>query len=125
LNSIAKKILYLYSIIYTIIAVLYFYNVVTELFLISSLYAGILNFINTFAAVKFFNKSYKSGTSTFMIYTLGGLGLRLMVLLIVFVLVIKFLDIDKYGFILVFFIFYFISLIIEVLFYLKKTKKIV
>lgn len=58
-----------------------------------------------------------------MIYNLGGLVVRLMVLLTIFVLVIKFLNIDDYGFILVFFLFYFISLVFEVKFYLKKAKK--
>lgn len=58
-----------------------------------------------------------------MIYNLGGLVVRLMVLLTIFVLVIKFLNIDNYGFILVFFLFYFISLVFEVKFYLKKAKK--
>ena len=59
-----------------------------------------------------------------MIYNLGGLSLRLFALLIIFVLVIKFLNIDKYAFILVFFLFYFITLVIEVLFYLRIAKKI-
>jgi hypothetical protein len=73
-------------------------------------------------AVKLFNISYKKGASSFMIYNLGGLGLRLMVLLVIFVLVIKFLNIDEYGFILIFFLFYFISLIFEVIFYINKTQ---
>jgi hypothetical protein len=96
-------------------------NVITDLFLVSAIYAGIINLINTLAAIKLFDISFKSGTSFFMIYTLGGLGVRLMLLLIIFVIVIKFLNIDNYAFILVFFLFYFISLGLEVIFYLKKA----
>jgi len=122
LNSITKPIIYLYIIIYSLLLILYFTNILSQLFLISTVYAGILNLINTFAAVKIFNKSYQSSNSIFMIYNLGGLGIRLFILLIAFILAIKFLNIDKYAFILVFFLFYFISLIFEVIFYLKKAK---
>jgi len=97
---------------------------ISNLFFISSIYAGILNLINALAAVQLFKISYKTGGSSFMIYNLGGLGIRLLFLLTIFVLVIKFLNIDKYGFILVFFLFYFISLVFEVIFYLKTAKKI-
>ncbi len=93
-----------------------------KIFFTSSIYAGLLNIINSFVAVKLFNISYKKGASSFMIYNLGGLGLRLMLLLVIFVLVIKFLNIDEYGFILIFFLFYFISLIFEVIFYINKTQ---
>jgi hypothetical protein len=123
-NSITKNIIFLYILVYSILSILKFFNVVNDLFLISSIYAGILNLANTYAAVKLFNFSYRSGNTSFMIYSLGGLGIRLMVLLLIFVLVIKFLNIDYYGFILVFFLFYFISLIFEIIFYLKKAKKI-
>lgn len=123
MNSIAKNIVYLYLLVYVVLTLLYFFDIISNLFLISSIYAGLLNLLNTFVAVQLFNYSYKSGNSSFMIYNLGGLVVRLMVLLTIFVLVIKFLNIDNYGFILVFFLFYFISLVFEVKFYLKKAKK--
>ena len=122
MNSFIKRILVLYSIVYIVLGFLYFNNTISQLFFVSSIYAGILNLINSFAAVKLFNISYKKGASSFMIYNLGGLGLRLMVLLVIFVIVIKFLNIDEYGFILIFFLFYFISLIFEVIFYINKTQ---
>ena len=122
MNSITKAIVILYSLIYTAIIILRITETVSVDFLVSSIYAGLLNLINTILAVVFFKKSYKSGSQKFMIYNLGGMGVRLMLLLVVFVIVIKFLNIDYYAFILVFFLFYFISLIFEVLFYLKKSK---
>ena len=102
--------------------ILYAFNIISNLNLISSFYAGFINIINSILAIVVFNKSYKSGNQKFMIYTLGGMGLRLLLLLVLFFLAIKFLNIDYYGFILVFFLFYFISLVLEVLFYLKKAK---
>ncbi len=124
LNNFTKKILYLYLVVYFILFILHYTDVISQLFIISSIYAGLINLINAFAAVKLFNISYKSGASTFMIYNLGGMGIRLFSILIMFVLVIKILNVDKYGFILVFFLFYFISLVFEVIFYLKTVKKI-
>ena len=109
---------------YLILAILRYTEIISQLFFISSIYAGILNLINAFAAVKLFEFSYKSDGTSFLVYNLGGLGIRLTLLLIVFIVVIKFLNIDEYGFILVFFLFYFISLVFEVLFYLKTAKKI-
>ena len=120
MNNFTKQIIVLYLLVYGTILVLRYLNFVSELFLISSIYAGIINLANSFAAIKLFNFSFKSGNSFFMIYALGGLGIRLMFILIIFVIVIKFLNIDKYAFILVFFLFYFSSLGLEVLFYLKK-----
>ena len=122
LNSITIAILVLYVLSYTAIIILHLNGTVSENFLISSIYAGLLNLINSILAIIFFNRSYRSGSQKFMIYNLGGMGIRLMLLLFAFVIVIKFLNIDNYAFILVFFLFYFISLIFEVLFYLKKSK---
>lgn len=123
MSNFTKQVIILYGIVYSILLILFFSDVISQLFLISTIYAGVLNLINALVAVKLFNISYKSGGSMFMIYNLGGLGIRLMSLLVIFVLVIKLLNIDKYAFILVFFLFYFISLIFEVMFYLKKAKK--
>lgn len=124
MNNFIKSIIGLYVIVYLVLLLLYNFDVITTHFLSSSIYAGLLNLINAFLAVKLFNISYKKGGSSFMIYNLGGLGIRLMFLLIAFVVIIKFLNIDKYGFILVFFLFYFISLFFEVIFYLKKSNKL-
>ena len=123
MTDFTKRIIYSYVIIFAILFILNFLDVISSLFLTSAIYAGVLNLINAFAAVRLFKISYKSGAKSFMIYNLGGLGVRLIILMICIVLVIKFLNIDEYGFILVFFLFYFISLIFEVLFYLKIANK--
>ncbi len=122
MNSFFKRIIVVYTLVYILLIVLFYLNFISKLFLVSSIYAGILNLINSVIAVKLFNISYKKKASSFMIYNLGGLGIRLLLLLIVFVIVIKFLNIDEYGFILIFFLFYFSSLIFEVIFYINRTQ---
>lgn len=125
MNSFVKQIAVFYIVGYVIISILYFTNNISQDFFTSSIYAGLLNLLNAFSAVKLFDISQqKGGGQSFIIYNLGGLVIRLFLLLIIFVLAIKFLNIDKYAFILVFFIFYFVSLVLEVVFYLKQTKKI-
>lgn len=118
-----KKIIYLYLIIFAILFLLNILHVISLLFLTSAFYAGVLNLINAFVAVRLFKLSYKSGAKSFLIYNLGGLGFRLIIIIICIIVVIKFLNIDEYGFILVFFLFYFVSLIFEILFYLKVASK--
>ena len=122
MNSFYKRIIIVYLTVYVILLALFYSNNINELFLISAVYAGVLNLINSIIAVKLFDISYKKGASSFMIYNLGGLGLRLILLLIVFVIAIKFLNIDEYGFILIFFLFYFTSLVFEVILYINRTQ---
>ncbi|MCB0750393.1 MAG: hypothetical protein KDC52_02845 [Ignavibacteriae bacterium] len=123
MNIFFKRIIVLYLLVFAVITILYFTNSISQLFVISSIYAGALNLINALAAVKLFQLSHKAGNSSFIIYNLGGLTVRLISLLIAFVIVIKFLNIDEYAFIFIFFIFYFVSLIFEVFFYIKTVKK--
>lgn len=119
-----NQIIYLYLSVFIIIAILYFTKTIASKFLFSAILAGIINLINAFAAVKLFQLSYKKGGSSFLIYNLGGLGIRLISLLIIFLLIIKLLNIDEYAFIFIFFLFYFISLILEVFFYIKYKENI-
>jgi len=71
----------------------------------------------------FFQKSLGKNNNDFLLYNLGGMGIRLLFLLIVVIIVIKFLNIDEYAFIFLFFIFYFISLVFEVNYFRKKAKE--
>jgi hypothetical protein len=103
--------------------ILKYFEIINELKFFSIIYAGILSLINVLTAVLLFRYSYKSRHSSFMILNFGGLGIRVFFLLLGFVLVIKLLNIDKYAFILVFFLFYFISLSLEVVYYLQTATK--
>ena len=122
MRSLTRKIIFFYVLTYTILFFLFYSDIITVNFLISSIYAGIINLLNSFTAIRIFELSIKKEGSSFIFYNLGGLGMRLIIILIIFVLVIKFLNIDKYGFILTFFIFYFVLLFLEVIFYHKTVK---
>ena len=105
-----------------IIAILNYFNLVSSDFLVASLIAGAMTFISSFSAFFFFQKSIGKKSSEFLMYNLGGMIFRLIFLLVVVIIVIKFLNIDEYAFIFLFFIFYFISLVFEINYFRKKAK---
>ncbi len=99
------------------ITILYYTSIIDNFFLTSAVYAILFNIINFVAAIYFFKSSLGKGNNSFLIRNVGGMGLRFIILLLVIFISLKFLNIDKYGFILVFFIFYFIYLVIEINFF--------
>ncbi len=92
--------------------------------LLSVMWAALLNVINISAALLLFGKSYDASNKKFLISNLGGLGMRLVFLLALILITLKFLNIDEYGFILAFFIFYFFAISFEIAFFISKTKNI-
>ncbi len=113
-----------FVVIYVTVAILYFNNIISAYAVEASLYAGLLNLINLFVAYFLFKKSIGKSGNTFVMFNLGGIGLRMVFLLISIALIIKFLKIDKYAFILVFFLIYFILLSLEVG-YIIVNKKVI
>ena len=108
--------------VYVIAFILYFFKVISELFFISSIYAGALNIINFFAASFAFKWTLKKNNKHFLIFNLGGMGVRLFFLLSSIFILLNFLKIDIYAFILVFFVFYFVFLIVEVNYFHKSME---
>lgn len=123
MNNILKRVLFLYVIVFLTIGILFYFNVIDKLTVRSAVYAGLLNLINVLMATTLYSLSKDKPNSTFMIYNLGGMVARFFVNIPIIILIIKFLNIDKYAFILVFFIFYFVSLGLEVQFYTKNSQK--
>jgi hypothetical protein len=125
MKKVNWQVLAVFSLCYSIIIILFLNNVVDKGFVSSSLYAGLLNLLNSFAALYLFTYSFKKNNQVFLIFVVGGMGARLLLMLISVFLIIKFLNIDLYGFILVFFVFYFALLLIEVVYFnrLVKSKK--
>lgn len=107
-----------FAIAYYLKTNLYINNLVYK----SILGAVILNYLNTIAAVTLFNYSYKKGNKKFLIYNLGGLGIRLLLILIAVLVTIKIIIVDILAFLLIFFIFYFILLTLEVIYFHRKVK---
>ena len=94
--------------------ILYHFNFITPQFFNAFLLAGGLNIFNFGLAVFLFYKSLQKSNKTFLFYNLGGLVIRFFILLVAIVLILNSLKIDKYGFILQFFIFYFLLISLEI-----------
>ncbi|MCF8260854.1 MAG: hypothetical protein K9J12_08770 [Melioribacteraceae bacterium] len=89
---------------------------------LSLLLAVIINSINFVVAIKLFDSAIGKSNQIYLIYTLGGMVGRLFAMLILILLVILFLNIDKSTFILLFFIFYFSLLSLEIVYFLEIAK---
>jgi hypothetical protein len=120
-KKIINQVLLLFIVSYLIIYGLYRYNVVSYEFLSASFYAGIINALNVTAALLAFNYTLNKSNSAFLIFNMGGMVVRLFVLLGIFLIFLKFLNIDKSGFIFTFFFLYFISLILEINYFRIKA----
>lgn len=119
----AKIISIFYIVIYLSAFIMYKSGFISELFLYSAIYAGVLNLLNSLSAFFLFKYSFGKSNNIFLIANLGGMGVRLLILLLAVFIFIKFLNIDKYGFILTFFIFYFFLLIFEIYYFKNKVEK--
>lgn len=114
MKKIIKQIGLVYILGFAVIALIYQLSNLEYGFIQASLYAGFLNLLNSAFAILFFELSFNKSNKDFIVMNLGGMGLRIFFLLIAVFLFIKFLNIDKIDFILLFFIFYFILLVIEI-----------
>lgn len=103
-------------------AVFYFMGIISATMLLPFSVAYILNLLNTFTAIKLFDRSINGSNKSFLINVLGGMGIRILFLLISILLIIKVLNIDKYIFIFTFFIIYFFLLVAEIVYYNTKLK---
>ncbi len=88
-----------------------FIDIATELTIFLALF---LNMLNLFFALLFYNFSKNGTTQTFMLLNFGGMGVRILFLLISFTTSLIFLEIDKYAFIFTFLIFYSVSILFEI-----------
>lgn len=112
--KIIKQVIILFVGLYFIILSLYYIDLISKPFLIASFYGGLLNLVNSVITFLLLEYSYGKSNKVFLISVLGGMSIRLFALLIAIFIFLGFLNIDKYGFILIFFIFYFILIVLEI-----------
>jgi len=79
--------------------------------LIIAIVISVLNFLLFLGS---FNYSLKKSNKIFLIFTMGGMGIRLLLMLAAVFVSIKFLKVDLVGFIFGFFIWYVFLLIYEI-----------
>ncbi len=112
-----------YLIAFFVIYILFLNSLVSNTFLNASAYAVSLNFLNSLMAISLFLFSYAGTNQQFMIMNLGGIGVRVFLMIVGIIIILKFLKIDLIDFILVFFVFYFVQLILEIRFFHNFNKK--
>lgn len=125
MKSILSIVAAIFIVGYIIIGLLLNNGFITYDFFIAALYAGGLNLVNVVIALVLFEKFKNESNSLFMMATLGGMTVRLFFLLGAILLLIKVLNVDKYGLILVFFVYYFCLLLVEIGYFYKQSRKIV
>lgn len=83
-----------------------------------------LNLLNALAAYPSIEKAVKGNNREFLLYSLGGMSVRIMFLLMAIFIIIRFMNVNLIEFLIGFFVFYFAFLIWEVYYYnLRSIKK--
>ncbi|RLD66536.1 MAG: hypothetical protein DRI84_04595 [Bacteroidetes bacterium] len=114
MRNVLKTIVYIFFPPYLIVYILKYLDVINIITELSVFLAIFLNIINLSIALLLYNFSKSKSNQLFLILNIGGMGVRIFFLLITFTLSLIFLEIDKYAFILVFLIFYSMSIVFEI-----------
>ena len=86
-------------------------------------YACIISFINFIIFIGLVEFSIKKSNKTFLLYNLGGMPVRMVIMLVLVFLTIKFLKIDEFKFIFAFFLLYVLFLVYEINIIRLKVEK--
>jgi len=122
-KKINRTTFYIYILLIIISYVLNLTAVIDHKTFVSIFTALFLNLINLFAALLFYYLSINRSNQVFMLLNIGGMGVRVFFLLFGVMMSLIFLEIDEYAFILVFLIFYSISIYIEIKYFYKVNQK--
>ena len=127
MNSISKKNFFLsvsviviaYSALSWLFSALYVFDTTQNTALIVS---GILGTVNIVISFIILTVSYDKDIKGFMVNYFGGMGIRLLFLLLTIFLILKFMRIDIFVFILSLFVLYFVFQILEI-YYIHSYQK--
>jgi F0F1-type ATP synthase assembly protein I len=119
-KKIYRQLAIVYLTFYLILVICFFLGSLKFNLIQSSVYGGIINLINSVAAIIAFNHGFEKSNKIFLIYILGGIAFRLLFTLILIFLSLKYLNIDKLGFIFTLVILYFTNLILEINYFRLK-----
>ncbi len=123
MKKINRITFYIYIPLIVITYVLSLTAVIDHKSFVSIITALFLNLINLFTALFLYHLSINRSNEVFMILNLGGMGVRVFFLLFGVMMSLIFLEIDKYAFILVFLIFYSLSIYVEIKYIYKENLK--
>lgn len=123
-SSAYLKIVLIYILFSALFCAAYMTGIMTADSLEAFLAGLTLNLVNALTAFPLMKKGIAGSNKEFLIYSLGGMSARIMFLLIVIFVIIKFMNINLIEFLIGFFVFYFAFLIWEVYYYnLRSIKK--
>lgn len=120
MKKVLKQLALVYIVIYGLLFLFFFIGVLPFQSLYSSFPSGIINLMNSLAAIYAFHIGFNKSNNKFLIYTMGGMVTRLLLMLLLIFISLKFLNIDKLGFIFTLVIIYFINLILEINYFRLK-----
>lgn len=103
--------------------ILNFMNLINNYIFYSIMIAGIIIIVNFILYLIFFNLSIGKKNNLFLIYIMGGMGIRLFIVLLLVLISLKFLKIDETGFIFALFVWYVLSLVVEIVLVKDKLNK--
>ena len=121
-NNFLLKISLFIGFIFAGILLLFRINIITFDFFKSFILAGVITYLNFVSGYLFLKFSHNRSDNIFLIMILGGMLLRLFLILLLVFISLKFLDIKTGVFIFVIFFFYVFYLLIEIL-YLYRDKR--
>jgi hypothetical protein len=121
-NNFLLKISLFIGFIFGAILLLFQINIITFDFFKSFILAGVITYLNFVSGYLFLKFSHNRSDNIFLIMILGGMLLRLFMILLLVFISLKFLDIKTGVFIFVIFFFYVFYLLIEIL-YLYREKR--
>ena len=122
INNFLLKMSLFIGLIFASILLLNQISIISFDFLKSFILAGVITYLNFVSGYFFLKFSYKKSDIIFLIMILGGMLLRLFMILLLVFISLRFLDIKTGVFIFVIFFFYVFYLLVEIL-YLYREKR--
>jgi hypothetical protein len=121
MKKIYKQLTVVYITFYLILFTCFFLQVIQFNLIKTSFYSGVINLVNSIIAIVAFHRGFGKPNKIFLLYILGGMVFRLLFILILIFLSLKYLNIDKLGFIFTLVILYFTDLILEINYFRVRT----
>jgi hypothetical protein len=108
------------AVFFIMILCFYFFGTLDSREFNSLFYGFLFSSLNFFLGVLSIHFGFEKSDNIFLIFVLGGLVIRLFLMLILIVIALKFLFVSLYSFIFTTFILYFYYLIVEILILTEK-----
>jgi hypothetical protein len=121
-NNFLLKMTLFIGFIFASILLLNQIHIISFDFLKSFIIAGVITYLNFISGYLFLKFSHNKSDNIFLIMIMGGMLLRLFMILLLVFISLKFLDIKTGVFIFVIFFFYVFYLLVEILFLYKDKR---